>query len=182
LKIPLSGHLLNSYTLKLQRGKAKVVEATTIAPSAPSNGVTVSVPIDQLVPGDIVELIAGDLVPADWRLIESRDLFINEALLTGEPYPVEKEAGDAAALSDPGGASNAVFAGTSVISGTATILVCRTGTINIVRRMISTPNWRAPTTKAVAGGFSARLIARWPSDVLAPLCAVGEHSFSSARP
>jgi len=51
------------------------------------NGASVSIPIDQLVPGDIVELIAGDLVPADSRLLESRDLFINQALLTGEPYP-----------------------------------------------------------------------------------------------
>ena len=55
-----------------------------------------SVPIDQLVPGDIVELIAGDLVPADSRLLESRDLFVNQALLTGEPYPAEKHASDAA--------------------------------------------------------------------------------------
>jgi hypothetical protein len=48
------------------------------------DGACVSIPIDELVPGDIVELIAGDLVPADSRLLESRDLFINQALLTGE--------------------------------------------------------------------------------------------------
>src|SRR5664279_1821266 len=87
-----------------------------------SNGARLSVPIDQLVPGDIVELIAGDLVPADSRLLESRDLFINQALLTGEPYPAEKQASDEAlGTENPAGASNAVFAGTSVISGTATI-------------------------------------------------------------
>src|SRR5438552_17098734 len=92
------------------------------------NGASLSLPIDQLVPGDIVELIAGDLVPADSRLIESRDLFVNQALLTGEPYPAEKQAGDAASgAENPAGASNAVFAGTSVISGTASIIVCRTG-------------------------------------------------------
>jgi P-type Mg2+ transporter len=51
------------------------------------DGANISVPIDQLVPGDIVELIAGDLIPADSRLLESRDLFVNQALLTGEPYP-----------------------------------------------------------------------------------------------
>ena len=60
------------------------------------NGASVSISIDQLVPGDIVELIAGDLVPANSRLLESRDLFINQALLTGEPYPAEKQASDAA--------------------------------------------------------------------------------------
>jgi P-type Mg2+ transporter len=92
------------------------------------DGASLSVLIDQLVPGDIVELIAGDLVPADSRLLESRDLFINQALLTGEPYPAEKQVSDAASgAENPAGASNAVFAGTSVISGTATILICRTG-------------------------------------------------------
>ncbi|MDR3449032.1 MAG: cation-transporting P-type ATPase, partial [Alphaproteobacteria bacterium] len=91
-------------------------------------GAKISLPIDQLVPGDIVELIAGDLVPADSRLLESRDLFINQALLTGEPYPSEKLVSDTAVgAENPAGASNVVFAGTSVISGTATILVCRTG-------------------------------------------------------
>jgi Mg2+-importing ATPase len=50
-------------------------------------GAKISLPVDQLIPGDIVELIAGDFVPADSRLLESRDLFINQALLTGEPYP-----------------------------------------------------------------------------------------------
>ena len=92
------------------------------------DGASLSVPMDQLVPGDIVELIAGDLVPADSRLLESRDLFVNQALLTGEPYPAEKQASDAASgAENPAGASNAVFAGTSVISGTATIVICRTG-------------------------------------------------------
>ena len=92
------------------------------------DGASLSVPIDQLVPGDVVELIAGDLVPADSRLLESRDLFINQALLTGEPYPAEKLVGDApSGAENPAGASNAVFAGTSAISGTATIVVCRTG-------------------------------------------------------
>src|ERR1700722_12834355 len=89
------------------------------------NGACLLVPIDRLVPGDIVELIAGDLVPADSRPLEKRDLFINQALLTGEPYPAEKLAGDApSGLENPVGASNAVFAGTSVISGTATVVIC----------------------------------------------------------
>jgi Mg2+-importing ATPase len=84
--------------------------------------------VRQVVPGDIVRLTAGDLVPADGRLLDARDFFVNQALLTGEPYPVEKHAGDlpvaAPTLSD---ATNAVFAGTSIISGVATVLVCRTG-------------------------------------------------------
>jgi Mg2+-importing ATPase len=69
-------------------------------------GTPVSVSTEQLVPGDIVELIAGDLVPAVARLLESRDLYVNQALLTGEPYPAEKLAGNAAAsdADNPAGA------------------------------------------------------------------------------
>src|SRR4029078_8458703 len=56
------------------------------------DGARISVRTDQWVPGDVVEMIAGDLVPADSRLLESRDLFVNQALLTGEPYPAQKQA------------------------------------------------------------------------------------------
>ena len=102
--------------------------SVAVQASVRRDGKTISVPVEQLVPGDIVELIAGDLVPADARLLESRDLYVNQALLTGECYPAEKQTGDApSGAENPAGASNAVFAGTSVISGMALILICRTG-------------------------------------------------------
>jgi Mg2+-importing ATPase len=89
----------------------------------------VEVPSTEVVPGDVVLLAAGDLVPADGRLIETRDLNVDEATLTGEPYPVEKQALPAAA---PAGAqaglpANMVFAGSSVVSGTAKALIVATG-------------------------------------------------------
>ena len=72
----------------------KAVEALRASVSVQAtvrrDGASISAPISQLVPGDIVELVAGDLVPADSRLLESRDLYVNQALLTGEPYPAEK--------------------------------------------------------------------------------------------
>ncbi len=115
-------------------------------------GASLSVPIDQLVPGDIVELIAGDLVPADSRLLESRNLFVNQALLTGEPYPAEKQAGDAAVgAENPAGASNAVFAGTSVISGTATIVVCRTGGRTALGHLATSLAEKPPATAFAVG-------------------------------
>ena len=80
-----------------------------------------------LVPGDVATLAAGDMIPGDGRVLESKDLFINEALLTGEPFPVEKAPGEAPDLTDLLRAGNTVLMGTSVISGTARILVCRTG-------------------------------------------------------
>ena len=116
------------------------------------DGAPLSIPIDQLVPGDIVELIAGDLVPADSRLFESHDLFVNQALLTGEPYPAEKQASDSAVGAErPAGASNAVFAGTSVISGTATIIVCRTGSKTALGGLATSLAEKPPATAFAVG-------------------------------
>ncbi|HEX6831276.1 MAG TPA: cation-transporting P-type ATPase, partial [Methyloceanibacter sp.] len=61
------------------------------------DGKVVEVAVDRLVPGDVVELRAGDIVPGDCRLLVARDLYVNQALLTGEAYPAEKHAVDLAA-------------------------------------------------------------------------------------
>ncbi len=92
-------------------------------------------PVERLVPGDVVRLVAGDLVPADGRLIEARDLFVNQALLTGEPYPAEKQAGDLPHAADPGEATNTLFMGTSVISGTGRTVILRTGRASLLGGM-----------------------------------------------
>ncbi len=82
----------------------------------------------ELVPGDIIRLIAGDLVPADARLVQARDLHVQQAALTGESVPIEKEANDLMTLpSSPAEAQNMVLLGTSIVSGTATALVTATG-------------------------------------------------------
>jgi Mg2+-importing ATPase len=78
------------------------------------------------VPGDIVRLSAGDLVPADARLLIARDLYVQQAALTGESLPAEKEATGEAA-STKADSRNMVFLGTSVVSGTATAEVVATG-------------------------------------------------------
>ncbi len=103
------------------------------------------VPITDVVPGDIVFLSAGDLVPADGRVAEAKDFFVNQSLLTGESYPVEKHAGDLPAPSDDiGKATNAVFMGTSVVSGTATVLICRTGSATALGAIAESLTRRAP--------------------------------------
>jgi Mg2+-importing ATPase len=79
-----------------------------------------------VVPGDVIRLAAGDLVPADARLLVSRDLYVQQAALTGESLPSEKEAIDDETSSGPE-AKNKVFLGTSVVSGTATAIVLATG-------------------------------------------------------
>lgn len=80
----------------------------------------------EVVPGDVVRLSAGDLVPADARLLESRDLYVQQAALTGESLPVEKQPRDDEISTRPD-AQNMVFLGTSVVSGTASALVVATG-------------------------------------------------------
>ena len=95
--------------------------------------------IEHLVPGDIIYLYSGDIVPADIRLIESKDLFISQAILTGESLPVEKydtsESDDSSAAQskEPVGENDILslnkfcFMGTNVVSGTAKAVVVATG-------------------------------------------------------
>ncbi len=85
------------------------------------------VPTRELVPGDIVTLSAGNLVPADGIVLESRDFLVTEASLTGESFPVEKQPGVLPVATPIGRRTNAVYLGTSVRSGTATVLVVHTG-------------------------------------------------------
>ena len=106
--------------------KLKAMVRTTAA--VHRQGVTKEIPLKFLVPGDIVHLSAGDMVPADLRLIESRDLFINQATLTGEALPVEKHAPPIADRpKNQLELTNICFMGTDVESGTATAVVVGTG-------------------------------------------------------
>ena len=90
--------------------------------------------------------------PADARLLESRDLYVNQALLTGEPYPAEKRVSDAASgAENPAGTSNAVFAGTSVISGTAAILICGTGNRTALGHLATSLSEKPPATAFTIG-------------------------------
>ncbi len=86
------------------------------------------IPLANVVPGDIIILSAGDLVPADARLIESKDLFVNQSALTGESIPAEKHALKVAKeAKSPFELQNMVFMGTNVESGRATAVVMVTG-------------------------------------------------------
>jgi len=92
-------------------------------------GESINVPVTEVVPGDLAVLSAGDMVPADGLVLEAHDLFVKQALLTGESYPVEKHPGALAAdVTELQDATNAVFMGTTVISGSARMRVVKTGT------------------------------------------------------
>lgn len=94
------------------------------------DGERIEIPFDELVPGDVIRLSAGDMVPADARIITARDLFVIESALTGESEAVEKttvvEGADGSAL-PPSACKNIVFTGTSVQNGAAMALVVATG-------------------------------------------------------
>jgi Mg2+-importing ATPase len=83
--------------------------------------------IEHLVPGDIVRLRAGDMIPADLRLLDAKDLFVNQSALTGESLPVEKGHAAPVAGADPLAQPNLLFMGSNVVSGYATAVVVGTG-------------------------------------------------------
>ncbi|MEG0416249.1 MAG: magnesium-translocating P-type ATPase [Erysipelothrix sp.] len=97
----------------------------------------IEIPIDDLVLGDIVNLSAGDIIPADLRVISAKDLFISQATLTGESQPVEKFVRFDEASMDGGESdySNLCLMGTNVVSGTARAIVVRTGSNTYLGKM-----------------------------------------------
>lgn len=82
---------------------------------------------DQVVPGDVILLRAGDLVPADSRILEAKDLDVDESALTGESFPVSKRVESVAPDAPLTERGSALFQGTNVVSGTATALIVSTG-------------------------------------------------------
>ncbi len=85
------------------------------------------IPVENIVPGDIVILNAGDIVPGDCLLLESKDVFVDEAMLTGETFPVEKAVSVLPADSALAKRTNALWMGTHIVSGNAKALVTLTG-------------------------------------------------------
>jgi Mg2+-importing ATPase len=104
--------------------KEKVATTATVL----RDGVKREVKLSEIVPGDVVYLSAGDIVPADARILTAKDLFLNQSALTGESFPVEKTAtslkAKEASLTEW---NNYLFMGTSVVSGSATAVVAKTG-------------------------------------------------------
>jgi Mg2+-importing ATPase len=115
------------------------------------DGALRSVPASEVAPGDVVELAAGNLVPADGVVIRARDFLVTEASLTGEPFPVEKQPGTVPADSPVGARTNCVHLGTSVRSGTATVLVVETGRRTLFGEVAASLRVRAPETEFERG-------------------------------
>ena len=113
---------------KAGREAEKLSEMVRATATVYRNGKPRELPIKEIVPGDVVDLFAGDMIPADLRIIQAKDLFLNQSSLTGESLPVEKMAAPVNAKSPSSmDLLNIVFMGSSVVSGTGLGVVIRTG-------------------------------------------------------
>jgi Mg2+-importing ATPase len=126
-----------------QRLAAQVEVVATVL----RDGTPCEVALSRLVPGDVVLLSAGRLVPADGMALEADDFFVNQAQLTGEPYPVEKRLGPTLeAHTWDADAPNAVFMGSSVVSGSAHLLILRTGPLTALGQIATSLEKQPPAT------------------------------------
>ncbi len=129
--------------------RRRVATTTTVF----RNGIKQDIKISELVPGDVIALSAGDIVPADARIISAKDFFVDQSALTGESFPAEKttEALKDANITDTGRWNNYLFMGTSVTNGAATAVIVKTGGLTqygeIVRKTIE----RKPETESEKG-------------------------------
>ncbi|MFB3925468.1 MAG: magnesium-translocating P-type ATPase [Syntrophales bacterium] len=110
------------------------------------DGKLLEILLADMVPGDVTFLAAGNIIPCDGRVLEAKDFFVNQALLTGESFPVEKSPGELPEETDILSAGNTVLLGTSVISGTARVIVCRTGQNTELGKISDTLLAKAPPT------------------------------------
>jgi len=115
-------------THRSERAVEGLRKQVALTATALRDGNWVEIPRSELVPGDVIRLTAGDLVPADARLLQSVYLHVQQAALTGESLPAEKDASDSASTSgNLIDVRSVVFLGTSVVSGTAIAVVTATG-------------------------------------------------------
>jgi P-type Mg2+ transporter len=115
-------------TYRSQRAVQKLQEHVSVTATVLRDGNWQEVRRERIVPGDLVRLGAGDLIPADGWLLDSRDLYVQQAALTGESMPVEKGAtGSTRTADESAGSSSLVFLGTSVVSGTGIARIVATG-------------------------------------------------------
>jgi Mg2+-importing ATPase len=113
---------------RADRAAEKLTALVRVSATALRNGVPREVDLRNIVPGDVVILAAGDMVPADIRVLEAKDLFVNQSALTGESIPLEKQSAlPTSGIRGLSELTNVAFMGTSVVSGRGVGLVVKTG-------------------------------------------------------
>jgi Mg2+-importing ATPase len=151
LIILISGALGFWQERKAADSVSKLLAMVQIKAMVLRDGTEQEIPQEDVVPGDIILLRAGDIIPGDSRIMISRDLFVNEATLTGETYPAEKMECVLPEDAELSRRSNCLFLGTSVVSGTATALVIHTGTDSEFGKVSSQLKLREPETEFELG-------------------------------
>ena len=111
------------------------------------DGLEQTVPASAIVPGDVIVLSAGNLIPADGLVIEAEDFLVNQASLTGESFPVEKRPGTVPPETPVAGRTNAVYLGASAQSGTAKVLAVETGRRTAFGAIVARIKARPPETE-----------------------------------
>jgi len=129
----------------------KLREQVTLKTTVLRDGQSRLIPTGEIVPGDVVLLSAGSLIPADGVVLESNDFFINQAVLTGETFPVEKQPGVLPEKSSLVERTNMVFRGTNVSSGSAKTIIVQTGLDTAFGQIASRMNLRPPETEFERG-------------------------------
>jgi Mg2+-importing ATPase len=129
----------------------KLRARVTIKSTLLRDGQAQVVPVEQVVPGDVVLLSAGSLIPADGLVLEARDFFVNQAVLTGETFPVEKQPGSVPAHAGLTERTNCVFMGTNVRSGSARALIVHTGSSTAYGQIAERLTLRSPETEFERG-------------------------------
>jgi Mg2+-importing ATPase len=114
-------------------------------------GQKIEILAEEVVPGDIVLLSAGSLIPADGVILEAQDFFVNQAVLTGETFPAEKKLGPVAPDANLTERTNCVFMGTNVRSGSARTLIVHTGERTAFGQIADSLNLRPPETEFERG-------------------------------
>ncbi|MDD5199784.1 MAG: magnesium-translocating P-type ATPase, partial [Terrimicrobiaceae bacterium] len=115
------------------------------------DGAEILAAVEEIVPGDVVLVSAGSIIPADCRLLEARDLFISEAALTGETYPVETAPGVVPADTPLARRTNAAYMGMNVISGTGKAIAVHTGGETEFGKVFDSLRLRPPETEFERG-------------------------------
>jgi len=129
----------------------KLRSQVTIKSNVQRDGQTKLLPSEQIAAGDIVLLSAGSMIPADGIVLDAKDLFVNQAVLTGETFPVEKKPGVVPAKASLAERTNCVFMGTSANSGTAQVLIVQTGKATVFGQIAQRLSLRQPETEFERG-------------------------------
>ncbi len=152
LTIVLIGAILGFWQeFSAANAMAALISMVTARVAVLRDGRQVELSTEQIVSGDILMLSAGATIPGDCRLLESEDLFVNEAALTGESFPVEKQPGEVPVDTPMARRSNVIFQGSHVISGTATAVVVLTGSKTELGKISHRLRLRAPETEFERG-------------------------------